>query len=207
MIGRRGKMVWRGSAEFALVVVAILLTGCATPIGPEVVTVPIPEPWTSRVWDANCGQGPEVRSSWDDIVQGVWRRVLEAASADLGAERHTIGMAIVEVVAGNHAAMVCADKVGPVIALSRTGLLFARNTSNPEASLAHMLAHELAHVRLGHLTVAGRQRRHAEVEAEANVLGAYWYGQAGYPCGFLRFQEDCALGQMRARHPLLLRAR
>jgi hypothetical protein len=125
-----------------------------------------------------------VTSPWDDAVRRVYGRLRDVARLDLA----TDDVAVV-VVTGpptvdgytQAGGWVCRAGAETTIALHAWTLETAFDGADPEAALARVMAHELAHVVL-HLGPEARQADPLRREWEADRLGAYYFARAGFPC-------------------------
>jgi len=128
-----------------------------------------------------CGGGiVAVRSPWDRDISDVYAKLLRAADADLrGAD-----LAIVVVKSGTtpgRPAFACGYRQHATIAVTASAVAEVMESAEPPLLLARLIAHELAHVSLGHLD-AGRAGNDRTDEIDADTLGTYYFERAGYDC-------------------------
>jgi hypothetical protein len=128
-----------------------------------------------------CGGGiVPVRSPWDRDISEVYGRLLRAADTDLrGAD-----LAIVVVKSNptpGRPAFACGYRQHATIAVTAAALAEVMDAPEPPLLLARLIAHELAHVSLGHLD-AGRAGNDRADEVDADTLGTYYFERAGFDC-------------------------
>jgi hypothetical protein len=128
-----------------------------------------------------CGGGiVAVRSPWDRAITEVYGRLLRAADPDL----HGADLAIVVVKSNlmpGRPAFACGYRQHATIAVTAVAVAEVMESPEPPILLARLIAHELAHVSLGHLD-AGRVANDRADEIDADTLGTYYFERAGYDC-------------------------
>jgi len=125
-----------------------------------------------------------VESPWDDTVSRVHLRLASVARTDMAArEVAVVVVAGPPTVDGYTLAggWICRSDAGLTIALHAWTVEAAFSGGDPEAALARVISHELAHAVL-HFDPAGRQVEKIQREYEADYLGAYYYAKAGFRC-------------------------
>jgi hypothetical protein len=124
-----------------------------------------------------CRDGARaVRTPWDDDVVATYERIARAAAADLPRWRALV----VADDLGEAAAIVCGDPDAFTIAVSARVLHEMREWPARPILIARFIAHEVAHVALGHLRLEGLDV--VAMEREADELAAFYLERAGIPC-------------------------
>lgn len=125
-----------------------------------------------------------VQSPWDDTVSRIHLRLASVARADMPTRE-----VVVVVVAGPPTVdgytmaggWICRSDAGLTLALHAWTVEAAFSGDDPEAALARVIAHELAHAVL-HFDPVGAKVEKIQREYEADYLGAYYYARAGFRC-------------------------
>jgi hypothetical protein len=161
----------RSVAALLLGAAATIAAGCAAP-----TYTPIAD------WRRNLcvREAVAVETPWDADV----RRVLERLHGSSGPGAARTPPAIV-VVTGppmtRPGHFVDAWICGPTIVLHANAVADAARSADLHRILATIVAHELAHLVLGHGTST---RDPVQLEFEADALGAYFFDKAGYDCAW-----------------------
>jgi hypothetical protein len=125
-----------------------------------------------------------VQSPWDDTVRQVHLRLANVALVDL-----PTGDVVVVVVTGPPTidgytmagGWICGSRSSATIALHAWTVEQAFNGDDPEAALARVISHELAHLIL-HFDPDARPVDKIQREYDADYLGAYYFARAGFKC-------------------------
>lgn len=125
-----------------------------------------------------------VESPWDETVRRVYQRLADVARPDL--PRNDV---VVVVVTGpptvdgytQAGGWVCRARSETTIALHAWTVEAAFDGADPEAALARVISHELAHIVL-HFGPEMRQADPLKREYEADHLGAQYFARAGFRC-------------------------
>lgn len=159
---------------FLSAIPVVLLAACAPALTPKAG-------WTRGLC---VGKAIAVQSPWDDTVSQVHLRLASVARADMpGRDVVVVVVTGPPTVDGYTMAggWICRSDAGLTIALHAWTVEAAFSGDDPEAALARVISHELAHAVL-HFDPVGRQVEQLEREYEADYLGAYYYARAGFQC-------------------------
>ncbi len=159
----------------ALLVLALLLAGCATAPKSPIKSAWVPD---AAWWSSASANGGILRTKENAIrhVNPAHAKNLHEVHAALARQsRMTATLALVEADAPN--AFATSNQGTPVIAVS---LDFLEALGNDRDALAATLGHELAHLYYSHGTA--RQERASAAQGASHVIGAI-LGLAGVPLG------------------------
>ena len=119
-----------------------------------------------------------VRSPWDDEVRRAFERIVRTATDELPRDREVV---VVDGLLMAPAA-VCGHHEQITVMLSAAFLDEMNEWSARATLLTRFVAHELAHVALGHLALGDLSDHGATLEQEAEELAAFYLERSGTPC-------------------------